>query len=165
MSIEEKLPPRKVSGVMMRSGMAWSFSKPSAQIPMMKPMRLKVTEVRTRKRIIQTGCSILSGTSSAAVDLGDAPADRGAEDDEVQGCRDDRRDDALHQGTPGARHLELVDRAYRVDVHGAHFLSLTRVTKMSSSELCVVWRSLKRIPAAAKSCRSAVMPARSTCSS
>jgi hypothetical protein len=57
------VPPRKVSGVMMSSGMICSFSKPSAQMPMMKPSRLKVTDVSTRKSSIQNGCAICSGTN------------------------------------------------------------------------------------------------------
>src|SRR5258708_321116 len=105
------------------------------------------------------------GAEGVARHLGYAPADRCAEDDEVQGRRNHRRDDALHQRASGARHLEFVDRAYRVNVHGAHFLSLTRVTKMSSSELCVVCRSLNRMPAWVRSFSSAAMPARSPCSS
>jgi hypothetical protein len=36
-------------------------------MPMMKPNRLKVTAVSTRKNSIQKGCAILSGTNSAAV--------------------------------------------------------------------------------------------------
>ena len=76
-----------------------------------------------------------------AVDLGDARADRRAEDDEIERGRDHRRDDALHQRAPGARHLEAVDRP---DARRFIARSLTRPTKISSSELCVVCRSLKR---------------------
>ncbi|CFO05146.1 Uncharacterised protein [Bordetella pertussis] len=61
------MPPRKVSGVMIISGMICSFSKPSAQMPMMKPNRLKVTAVSTRKASIQTGWSIWNGTNRRAV--------------------------------------------------------------------------------------------------
>src|SRR6267142_6866532 len=43
---------------MMSSGMTCSFSKPSAQSPMMKPSRLKVTAVSSRNTSIQTGWSI-----------------------------------------------------------------------------------------------------------
>ena len=43
--------------------MTCSFSKPSAQIPMMKPNRLKVTAVSTRNATIHSGCSIRSGTN------------------------------------------------------------------------------------------------------
>src|SRR5262249_28316830 len=99
-----------------------------------------------------------------AFHLRDAAAYRRAEDHEVEGRRDHRRHQALHQRAPGARHLEQVDRADRVEVH-APFLSASRVTKMSSSELCVVCRSLKRIPAAAQSPSSAVIAARSPFSS
>ena len=51
-----------------------------------------------------------------------------------------------------------VDRADRVQVHRS---SLTRLTKMSSSELCVVWRSLKRMPASSSSFSSAAIRVRS----
>ena len=56
-----------IEGVTIKSGTSCSFSKPSAQMPMMKPSRLKVTEVSTRKTTIQMGCMIESGTNSAAV--------------------------------------------------------------------------------------------------
>ena len=36
-------------------------------MPMMKPNRLNVTAVSTRKRNIHTGCSMRIGTNSAAV--------------------------------------------------------------------------------------------------
>ena len=218
---------------MTSSGTICSFSKPSAQMPMMKPSRLKVTAVSTRNASIQTGCAIRSGTNSAgrrqddqpeddrlgrgradiaehdleerdrrrqelvdrsdearkvdaergvgdalrqqhqhdqarhdegavadALDLGDARADRRAEDHEIQRRREHRRDDALHQRAPGARHLEHVDRADRPEVHCP---CLTRPTKMSSSELCVVCRSRNRMPARLRSLSSAVMPVRSPC--
>src|SRR4029453_10389754 len=91
-------------------------------------------------------------------DLLDARSDRRAEDDEVQRRRDHRRDDALHQRAPGARHLERVDRADGVKVHGS---SRTRLTKISSSEVSVVRRSLKVIPALSSVSSSAAMLARS----
>ena len=56
-----------ISGVTIRSGTTCSFSKPSAQMPMMKPIRLKVTEVSTRKSSIQNGCATCSGTNRPAV--------------------------------------------------------------------------------------------------
>ena len=52
---------------MIKSGITWSFSKLSAQIPMMKPNRLNVTAVSTRNESIQKGCSMCSGTNTAAV--------------------------------------------------------------------------------------------------
>ena len=61
------MPPKKVSGVMTSIGTACSFSKLSAQMPMMKPSRLKVTAVSTRKLSIHTGCSMRSGTKKEAV--------------------------------------------------------------------------------------------------
>ena len=86
-----------------------------------------------------------------------ARADRRAEHDEVERRRDHRRDDALQQRAHGARHLELVDRANGVEIH----CWCTRLTKISSSELWVVLRSLKRTPASVRSFSSAVMPVRS----
>ena len=80
----------------------------------------------------------------------DARADSRAEDDEVEGRRNDRRDDALQQRAESPRHLEDVNRAYRVKVH-AH--SLTRSTNISSSELCLVWRSSNVTPASSRSAR------------
>ena len=47
--------------------MICSFSKPSAQMPMMKPNRLKLAAVKNRNASIQSGCSIRSGTNSPAV--------------------------------------------------------------------------------------------------
>ena len=49
------------------AGMIASCSKFFAQMPMMKPNRLNATEVSIRKAIIQTGCSIRTGTNSVAV--------------------------------------------------------------------------------------------------
>src|SRR5919112_3575804 len=94
------------------------------------------------------------------VDAGDARADRRAEHDEIQGRRDHRRDDALQQRAEGSCHLELVDRADRVKVH---LPSFTRLTKISSSELCLVWRSLNLTPAALRSASKAVMSELSVC--
>src|SRR6267154_3449175 len=105
------------------------------------------------------------GAVADVLDLGYASADRRAEDDEVQGRRNHRGDDALHQRASRARHLEFVDSAYCVHVYGVHFLSLTKVTKMSSSELCVVCRSLKRTPHPVRSLRSEAMALRSPFSS
>ena len=48
-------------------GTICSFSKPSAQMPMMKPNRLKVTAVSTRKAAIHSGWAISKGTNSRAV--------------------------------------------------------------------------------------------------
>src|SRR5262249_39809659 len=82
------------------------------------------------------------GTVGHALDFGDAGADGSAEDHEIERSRDYRRHDALHQRTAGARHLEIIDRVDRAPVH---LRSLTRPTKISSSELCVVAISLRRI--------------------
>ena len=48
-------------------GIICNCSNPLAQTPMMKPNRLKVTEIRIKKAIIQNGCRICSGTKKAAV--------------------------------------------------------------------------------------------------
>jgi hypothetical protein len=52
---------------MMRSGTSCSFSNPSAQMPMMKPNSENDTQVSTRKSTMMKGCSMRSGTNSAAV--------------------------------------------------------------------------------------------------
>ncbi len=49
------------------AGTICSCSKPSAQMPMMKPNRLKLIEVSTRNAAIQTGWAIWYGTNSRAV--------------------------------------------------------------------------------------------------
>src|SRR4029079_14138004 len=82
-----------------------------------------------------------------AVDLGHAQADRGAEHDEIERGGDHRRDQALPERAREAGHLEPVDRPGAVEVHDGFFRSWTRLTKMSSSELWRVWRSLKPMPA------------------
>src|SRR2546430_785397 len=100
------------------------------------------------------------GAVAHSVDLGDARADGRAEHHEVQRRRNHRGDDALQQRAAGARHLEYVDRPDRAVVH---YFCRTRSTKMSSRELCVVWRSLKPMPAWLRSSSSDVMPVRSRC--
>ena len=97
------------------------------------------------------------GAVADALDLGDARADRRAEHHEIQRRRNHRRNDALQQRAPGARHFEQVDGADRAEIHGA----LTRLTKMSSSELLTVSRSEKRMPAPRRSPSRLVMPVRS----
>src|SRR5690606_23457079 len=94
------------------------------------------------------------GRVAHAVDLLHPRADRGAEDDEVQGGRDDRRRDALEQGAQGAGDLEEVDGADGVEVHEG----LTRLTKISSRERCFVWRSVKSMPAASTARRRPARP-------
>ena len=93
-----------------------------------------------------------------AFDLTDARADSSAEHNEIERGGNHRRDDALQQGAPGARHLVSIDRADGIKVHG---LSLTRPTKMSSSDVSVVCRSLNLIPARLRSSSNAVMSVRS----
>ena len=75
------------------------------------------------------------GAVADALDLGDARADRGAEHHEIQRGRDHRRDDALQQRAPGARHFEQIDGADGPEVHGA----LTR------SDEDVFQRDLRRV--------------------
>ena len=57
------------------------------------------------------------GAVADAVHLGDARADGRAEHHEIQGGREHRREDALHQGAPRARHLEQIDRPDCVEIH------------------------------------------------
>src|ERR1044072_773699 len=77
----------------------------------------------------------------------DVAADRRAEHNEIERGGDHRRDQALPERAQRSRHFEAVDRpgAVEVEVHAAS-LRWTRLTKMSSSELCRVWRSLKPMP-------------------
>src|SRR5262249_4651386 len=95
------------------------------------------------------------GTVADAVDSPHARADRRAEHHEVQRGRQHRGRDALHQGAEGARHLEAIDRADREYVHRR---SLTRPTKMSSSELSLECRSLKSMPSSPRRFSSGAMP-------
>src|SRR5690606_5497241 len=97
------------------------------------------------------------GAVADAVDLLHARADRRPEDDEIERGGDDRREQALQDGAAGARHLGKIDRADGGEVH----CGLTRLTKISSSELWLVSRSRKRMPASFSAWRSAVMPVRS----
>ncbi len=98
------------------------------------------------------------GAVGHALHFRDAAADGAAEHHEIEGRREHRRQDALQRRAPGAGHLETVDRTDCMDVHWA---LRTRPTKMSSSELWLVLRSVNRMPAAARSCSSPVMPVRS----
>ena len=49
------------------AGTICSFSQPSAQTPMMKPNRLKVSAVSSRNATIHSGCWISKSTNSRAV--------------------------------------------------------------------------------------------------
>ncbi len=80
------------------------------------------------------------GPIGNALDLLDARADRGSEDDEIERCRDDRRDHALQKRAARACHFEEVDG---LDGFEIHFCPPTNATKISSSELCRVEISLK----------------------
>src|SRR5690606_15084463 len=102
------------------------------------------------------------GAVGHAADFLDARADRGAEDDEIKRGRENRRDHALQKRTPHARHLEEIDCLHGLEIH---CLSLTRLTKMSSSELCRVCRSFTVMPDLLRSARSEVMPVRAACES
>src|SRR5690606_20781219 len=96
-----------------------------------------------------------------AVHLRHARADRRAEDDEIERCRDDGRDQALPDRADRPRHFEAVDRPDAVEIHGALRCSWTRLTKMSSSELWRVRRSLKPMPRSRMRDSSEGMPVRS----
>src|SRR5690606_22312926 len=91
------------------------------------------------------------GAVGDAVDLGHAAADGRAEDHEIEGGGDHRRDQRLPDGAQGAGHFEAVDGPHAIAVEGhAHAAApasrWTRLTKMSSSELWLVLRSLKAMP-------------------
>src|SRR5215203_4791624 len=101
-------------------------------------------------------------TVADALYAGDARAYRRAEDDEIERGRDDGRDDALQQRAKSPRHLERVNRAYGMKVHR---FSLTRSTKISSRELCFVWRSSNVTPALSRSARRSAMSIRPACES
>src|SRR5699024_10442326 len=101
-----------------------------------------------------------------AVDLSHLGADRGAKDDEVERSRDHGGGDGLEQGPPRARHFEVVDCPYSVEVHdwsplecagGEDFL-WTSPTKISSSELSLVRRSSKSTPPSASRRKSSETP-------
>ena len=49
-------------GVITNNGTIWSFSNPSAQIPIINPNSENVIDVRTRKPNIANGCATSSGT-------------------------------------------------------------------------------------------------------
>src|SRR5215203_1039611 len=93
---------------------------------------------------------------------GDTRAYRRSEDDEVERGRDDGRDNTLQQRAERPRHLERVYRAYGMKVHR---FSLTRSTKISSRELCFVWRSSNVMPALSRSARRSAMSIRPACES
>ena len=54
-------------------GINWSFSKLSAQKPIMKPKRLKVIAVKTKKNNMINGCAIFKSTNSPAVAIMTTP--------------------------------------------------------------------------------------------
>uniref|UniRef100_A0A0N4ZJL2 LigA n=1 Tax=Parastrongyloides trichosuri TaxID=131310 RepID=A0A0N4ZJL2_PARTI len=66
------------------------------------------------------------GAVGHAADLAHAAADGPAEDDEIEGRGDHRRDDRLPQGAQGPRHLEAVNRPDAMSVEGHHALSPSR---------------------------------------
>ena len=97
-----------------------------------------------------------------ALDLVDPAADGRPENHEVEGRGEDRRDHRLQERPEGARHLEPVDRADRLDIHdGSPFPSARRPTKISSSEDSRVDTSRSFSPAPCRSFRSRVIPVRS----
>ena len=52
---------------MTKIGISCSFSKLSAQKPIINPNKLKVTAVNIKKKIIIKGCAILKSTNNPAV--------------------------------------------------------------------------------------------------
>src|SRR6185503_2306611 len=88
-----------------------------------------------------------------------------AEHDEIEGGRNHRRHDALEQRTKRARHFELVDGEDGRGVHDLFHFFCTRLTKISSRELCRVWRSRKAMPISSRAFKSAVIRARSASAS
>src|SRR5690606_28288588 len=94
--------------------------------------------------------------------FGDAMADGRAKHDKIQRCRDDRRNNALHQSAPRSGHFEKINGAHGVNIQ---FELRTSFTKISSSELCLVCRSLKARPARLRSLKSAAMSLCACCMS
>src|SRR6202020_1639838 len=76
------------------------------------------------------------------------PADRRSEDDKVERGRDHGRRDALQNRALRALHFGAVNRpdAAQVDCRNGHAARPTRSTKMSSSVVVLVSRSLKWMP-------------------
>src|SRR5436309_2581865 len=103
-----------------------------------------------------------------AVHRGHARPDRGAEDHEIERGGDHGRYHALEQRTKSPRHLELVNGPHTVPVEcqwvrsRPHLRSLTKLTKMSSSELWRVFRSLKPMPRSLKRLSKVGIPVRSS---
>jgi hypothetical protein len=82
---------------MISAGTICSFWKLSAQTPMMKPNRLKVTAVSTRNSSITNGWAISNGTKSRAVARISRP-----EADRLGRRRPDIADHRLEPGDTGA---------------------------------------------------------------
>src|SRR4029079_9016752 len=95
-----------------------------------------------------------------AIDAHHARADGRAEHHEIQRGGDHGRRDALEDGAESTRHLEGVDGLDRVDVH---WRDLTRLTKMSSSELYAACRSLNSLPCSLRRRSSVTMPVSLAC--
>src|SRR5262249_11183767 len=95
-----------------------------------------------------------------AVDVRHARADGRAEHDEVERGGQNRRGDTLKDRAPGAAQLEAIDGTDRVDMHR---FELTRLTKISSSELSLVCRSRMLMPCSASLLNRVAMPVRSRC--
>src|SRR6056297_233639 len=75
------------------------------------------------------------GPVADPLDLVDAAADRRAENHEIERGRDHGRYDRLPKRAEEPAHLENVNGLDGVQVHASSF---TRLTKISSSELCRV---------------------------
>src|SRR5258706_2282107 len=129
------------------------------QIDAERGVRQALGEARRHDKPGPSEGHIVNDVSSAH-----ARADGCAEHHEVEGRRDHRRGQALPHRAPEARHLEAIDRRYSVWIE-PHARSLTRLTKMSSSELCPVLRSLKPMPSSPRRPSSAGMPACSSAAS
>ena len=88
----------------MSSGTSWSCSKFFAQMPMMKPNRLKLMQVSARKPSIASGCAHRQVDEEVGGGVDDE-----ADDEGLGRRRADVADDDLEEGD--RRRQELVDRA------------------------------------------------------
>src|SRR5690606_23329921 len=86
--------------------------------------------------------------------------DRRAEDDEVKGGRKDGGYHALEDGPAHAGHFIEVNCLDRLEIHRA---ASTKLTKISSSELCFVLRSFTVMPERLRSASSEPIPVREAC--
>src|SRR5690606_35467166 len=87
----------------------------------------------------------------------DPRPDRRAEDDEVERGREHGRYHALEDGPAHAGHFIQVNCLDRLEIHRA---ASTKLTKISSSELCLVLGSLTVMPERLRSASSEPIPVR-----